>query len=301
MELINKKEMLFQFLTYLLIGTHFAHNVDDSSTHIRLIQNENSNPLNTFRVGLNKFSNYSWIELQRCYLGLIPIQIQQRHSSQENEDNTKNMSPPTILDWRLVSNKISPVYDQGNCGSCWAFATTATVESSVAIQKKNNVVKLSEQQLLDCSSNRFGCNGGYLKKSFDYVKFFGLYPYNIYERSYCAQDNQTCISSSSMTPRIRFRSSQTRSGETFILRSLQNGVVAIGFAVAQPFMFYISGIYNGQCGTVINHAMVIVGYTPQVWIVRNSWGRDWGENGYVYIPRGQNKCQINSYVTAVYV
>lgn len=271
--------------------------------NVRQIQVQNLNPLNTFYSEINHFADLSWDEVQSRFLGLIPIR-----THRDSEDNFS--SSPTAwekavasLDWRMSPGKISPILDQGDCGSCWAFATAATVESTIAIRSGKNVIKLSEQQFLDCSSNRGGCQGGYLSRSFEYVKLSGLYPVHIYNRSYVAMDNQTCLAQSlrrtSPVQPSKIRRARIGNGERFILRSLLSGVVTVGFAVEQPFLFYKNGSYNGICAPVMNHAMVIVGYTLKDWIVRNSWGEHWGENGYVRIPRGQNKCQINSYVIAV--
>jgi C1A family cysteine protease len=86
-----------------------------------------------------------------------------------------------------------------------------------------------------------------------------------------------------------------------MLNALQTGVITIVFGVAQPFSLYNNGTYTGPCAKTPNHAMNVIGYTAQHWIVRNSWGTEWGENGFAKIPRGQNKCRIEDYVVSVVV
>lgn len=303
--------MLFRFLFGLLatLSSLTSANFDQTfelsraqvyQENLRFIEIQNLNPSNTFSSKINHFADYSWDEIQLRFLGLNPIRTHRDFETSLSESPfSSDKKIKTSLDWRASPGKIAPIQNQGACGSCWAFATVTTVESTIAIQKNQTVIKLSEQQLLDCSSNRFGCQGGYLSRSFDYVKNFGLVPSSVYNRSYVAMDNQTCLAQAPRLSTTRIRRFRLGTGEAFIVRSLLTGVVTVGFAVERPFLFYQNGSYNGLCGSVMNHAMVIVGYTPQDWIVRNSWGELWGENGYIRIPRGRNKCQINSYVFAV--
>lgn len=267
----------------LFLLTSAVHSISD-----RLIR-EHDNV--SYTMASNTFSSMEWDTFQATYLGLKHIAAPPKRM--QNEDLPQR-GIPVALDWRL-SNRVNRIQDQGNCGSCWAFATMCTIESTYAI-RTGVLVKLNEQQLLDCSRNRRGCRGGYLVNSFQFARSKGLS--TSYPNPYSARDNYTCFRSPWNVKVSRY---VIGSGESFILNALQKGVVTVAFGVDQPFVLYKNGTYTGSCAMTPNHAMNIIGYDAQTWIVRNSWGAQWGEDGYVRIPRGQNKCRINDYVVSVVV
>jgi len=213
-------------------------------------------------------------------------------------------SLPTSVDWANTSSYVTPVKDQGSCGSCWAFSATGSTESRYAIAT-GVLNSLSEQELVDCSDSygNLGCDGGFMDSAFLYIKANeGLaleseYPYTGTDGK-CESSEYTHYD-----PIEGFQFVQ-RDNETALLLAVVNGPVSVGIQANQlAFQFYSSGILDGNCGTNIDHGVLAVGYNEnsdgKYWIVKNSWGTDWGLNGYVYICRDcdqngdEGECCIN--------
>ena len=221
---------------------------------------------------------------------------------------------PDDFDWR-DKNVVSAVKDQGSCGSCWAFSTIANLESLYAL-KKGVVKTFSEQYLVDCDTEDEGCNGGLMELAFDWlasndggIMYESDYPY--------ANKQQTCKQDSSKFADMKV-TGYVKLGEGTDTFSpvdedemkeflYQNGPLAVALN-ATPLQLYMGGIVDYAswlCGTSgINHAVTIVGYgtgSKDYWIVKNSWGKSWGESGYFRIARGKATCGINYYVTTATV
>ena len=241
----------------------------------------------SYEVGINQF-------IDREYINEYYIETD-NHSLIINEDNNYNEYEynneliPEEYDWRN-KNKVSSVKNQGDCGSCWSFSATGAVESIWAI--KNNILyNLSEQELVDCSFKNNGCNGGSMDYAFEYIINNGLcinnsYPY-VGNQNTCNKDNcQSVISLSNY--------SDIESNDEKLLKRIvyyQPVSVAIQ-ANKRSFQLYKKGIYSDlQCGTELDHGVLLVGYgydnnyNMKYWIIKNSWGSEWGENGYIRILR----------------
>jgi cathepsin L len=213
------------------------------------------------------------------------------------------------VDWRL-SRVLTNVSDQQDCGSCWAFSAIGALESHSAIH--NGILnKFSVQQLVDCSLENFGCNGGTLDNAFNYI----VDTKNIvYERKYPYMGvQQTCntkiIADESNYPDLSSYPSSWAyvSGESteylkYVLKIF--GPVSIAIEVKNNLYFYNSGVYDDYTCTKegINHAVLLVGYgydmkiNKNYWIIKNSWGEDWGEDGYFRILLDdKNICGVLSY------
>ncbi|KAF8687379.1 hypothetical protein HU200_043068 [Digitaria exilis] len=207
---------------------------------------------------------------------------------------TRNL--PWAVDWRNraygggPASYVTGAKNQGpGCGSCWAFAVTATVESINAIRTKI-LTPLSEQQLLDCNLDNGGCSGGYVHKAFDYVVQSGgltfeyAYPYKGRRQGFCPPHLPIAatINGHHHVP----------SYDMFALMAAvaaQPVVVAVQ-ADEVPFKRYGGGVFRGPCGTRPGHAVTLVGYGTtndgeNYWIVKNSWGPNWGENGFIRMKR----------------
>lgn len=192
------------------------------------------------------------------------------------------------VDWR-ESFKVSPVKNQGSCGSCWAFSSVGAVESAWAI-KHNTLYNLSEQELIDCSTKNNGCEGGSMVKSFQYIIENGLcsnfsYPYTA-EDGIC---NDTCKS----LVQISNYSDIIPNQEKMLMSAVQYQPVSVAIqANKRSFQMYKSGIYNDpDCGFQLDHGVLLIGYgydkdlNMDYWIIKNSWSDSWGENGYIRIQR----------------
>ncbi|KAL1131618.1 hypothetical protein AAG570_011232, partial [Ranatra chinensis] len=208
---------------------------------------------------------------------------------------------PDNFDWR-TKNAISPVKEQGDCGSCWAFTATGSLESHYQIRSGRSV-SLSEQYLVDCSrpNGNLGCDGGATTFAFDHIKENGIpteesYPYTEQDGS-CQKRPQ--MKGFKITGYIR-----TESGEE---EHMKNALASRGPIAAtidgnhSTFNFYHSGIhYQPECkDNSPTHAVLVVGYGTEdgqdYWIVKNSWGPAWGDNGYIKMARNRdNNCGIAS-------
>jgi KDEL-tailed cysteine endopeptidase len=198
---------------------------------------------------------------------------------------------PEAVDWRQMG-AVTDVKNQGKCGSCWAFSAVVSMEGINAI-RTGRLVSLSEQELIDCDRAENGCQGGLMENAFEFVKRHGgvtteaSYPYRaangtcknaMYRRAALVM-----IDGHQMVP--------ARSEEA-LAKAVANQPVSVAIdASGQAFQFYSEGVFAGDCGTVLDHGVAVVGYgvnydgTPY-WIVKNSWGPTWGEGGYIRMLRG---------------
>jgi hypothetical protein len=202
------------------------------------------------------------------------------------------------VNW-VTAGKVTAVKSQGSCGSCYAFAVTAALESYVAI-KYNRLQDLSPQQYVDCSSNS-GCGGGNSPTCYDYnlkkakQNSWSCYTYVGYQ--------QTCRYSSSCATQVGITNYyKVASGdEVAMANAVQKyGPVSVAYDV-NGMNSYTGGVWDGSCSTSTNHLVAVVGYGTDdatgrpYWIYKNSWGTGWGEKGYARIIRGKNKCAIASW------
>jgi C1A family cysteine protease len=208
--------------------------------------------------------------------------------------STDNDTLPTVLDWRQ-QEVVTPIKDQGSCGSCWAFATVETVESRVALDHGHGIPPpiLAPQQLVDCSTENYGCSGGSIDSAMQYLSTNGVVQETEY--SYVANDEGQCrfVPGTNRTlykPGPCFR--VTSQNEKMMKQAVvQQGPLTVTIdASAEIFQFYTGGIiYPSECDTELNHAVQLVGYNDSYWIVRNSWGELWGEKGYFRVARGEGE------------
>jgi C1A family cysteine protease len=195
------------------------------------------------------------------------------------------------VDWR-EKYKVSSVKNQGKCGGCWAFSSVGAVESVWAI-KYNILYNLSEQELIDCSLENHGCEGGSMVKSFQYIIDNGScsnisYPYT-------AIDGQ-CDDNCKSLVKISNYSDIIQNNEEMLKYAVQHQPVSVAIqANKRSFQMYKSGIYNDpDCGFELDHGVLLIGYgydktyDMDYWIIKNSWSESWGENGYIRIQRNIN-------------
>jgi C1A family cysteine protease len=196
------------------------------------------------------------------------------------------------MDWR-EHDAVTPVKDQGQCGSCWSFSSTGSMEGAWAIHS-SELVSLSEQQLVDCSKSygNMGCRGGLMDDAFQYViDNGGLDTEEDYH--YTAQDG-TCDEDKQENHIVTFSSfvDVIPNDEDQLKSAVALGPVSVAIeADKMGFQFYKSGVFSGECGTTLDHGVLVVGYGTDeesgldYWIVKNSWAATWGDEGYILLQR----------------
>ncbi|XP_061164739.1 procathepsin L-like [Saccostrea echinata] len=251
----------------------------------------------SYRLGMNKYGDMTSEEVSAILNGARGFSVM--NGSTFLPPN--NLRLPDTVDWR-TKGYVTPVKDQGRCGSCWAFSTTGALEGQ-HFRKTRKLVSLSEQNLLDCDKKSHGCQGGLPEEAFKYIKENGgidteeSYPY--------VGKNQF---------KCKFRPSNVGAKCTGIVNipsgnelQLQKAVASVGpisvaiDASVKTFHLYKEGVYNEKrCSTrQLDHAVLVVGYGvyegDEYWLVKNSWSKSWGMDGYIMMSRNKdNQCGIAS-------
>ena len=211
-----------------------------------------------------------------------------------------NDDAPDSWNWQNHGG-VSPVKDQGNCGSCWTFSTVGCLESAHLI-KYGTLATYAEQQLVDCAGDfdNNGCNGGLPSHAFEYLFYAGgiasedAYPYEAVD--------QTCtVKTSDFILSVGHSTNITAGDETELKAAVYQQPVSVAFQVVDDFSDYTTGVYSSTtCAngpSDVNHAVLAVGYGTDdsgmdYWMVKNSWGTSWGDKGFFKIERGVNMCGI---------
>jgi len=275
------------------------------------IQQHNADPTQTWKMGVNQFTDRTPAEfnMRLGYKHLFEsnsptlksirdqYMIPYSHSGSYNLDTL-----PQTVDWRSTGI-ITAVKDQGQCGSCWTFGSTETIESYWANQTKGQLADLSEQQILDCTPNpddcggTGGCGGGTPELAYaQIIKSGGLasewtYPYTSYFGSAFS-----CQSKSKVAMLKGYTKLPSNEYEPIVNHLATVGPLAINVD-ASSWSAYESGVFNGcnQVNPDIDHVVQLVGYGTDTklnmdyWLVRNSWSPSWGEDGYVRLYRTSSK------------
>jgi C1A family cysteine protease len=247
-------------------------------------------------MGINEFSDLSGSEFSMM-LGFRAEDKPQGELVVLNETGL-----PDSVDW-TTKGAVNAVKNQGQCGSCWAFGTVASVESA-NFNKNKELVSLSEQQLVSCDTKGGdqGCKGGLPDNAFKYVESTGLttesnYPYTSgglmgsASRQLLGGGKNKCDTTKIKGDLVKVTGFKDVKGESQLAAAVAQQVVAVGID-GMSIQHYSSGIFNSSCTGQIDHAVAVVGYSKDYWKVRNSWGKTWGEEGYIRMTRGSDECHI---------
>jgi len=251
-------------------------------------------------MGVNAFTDLTSKEFSDLYMGYLPRQNDYARSQIEHVAPVGQVLADS-LDWR-TKGAVTPIKDQGQCGSCWAFSTTGSVEGANQL-KSGKLESLSEQQLVDCagSSGNQGCNGGLMDDAFEYIiKNKGIgseasYPYT-------ARDGK-CKQVAAVGTVSKYTDVK-KNDETGLMSAVNIEPVSVAVD-AESWQSYRGGVMTGPCGKSLDHGVLLIGYGTEgandYWLVKNSWGTSWGEKGTIRLVRGKNECGIAeaaSYPTA---
>jgi len=243
--------------------------------------------------GLTKYSDMTPEEFKSTLLGYV----RPAERSDVGVLAPKDIDVPQTLDWRN-QNMVTPVKNQEQCGSCWAFSVTENIESMYCMKNQIDCTTfppLSPQEIVDCDTTDAGCDGGDPPTAYQFVISEGGleddsdYPYTGQDGTCNFQSNLVKVTISN------WQYATTSSNE----QTMQNNLASWGplsiCVDAEPWQDYTGGVLMASdCSNQLDHCVQLVGYdmtqaTP-FWIVRNSWGTDWGENGYIRLQYGQDTC-----------
>lgn len=234
----------------------------------------------SYKLGFNFFSDMSLEEVRSKYFGYKKLDDEEPdydYSLLDDEPSNED------VDWEAVG-AVTPVKNQGSCGSCWAFSATGALEGMDFIfNKQTKVNSFSEQQLVDCSRSygNEGCDGGDMNLAFKYVKTNAITTENDYP--YTAKDGK-CQKPHGVLRISGYKTVPPKSSAA-LAHACDSQPISISID-ADAIMDYKSGIFDDKrCGTNLNHGVLLVGYTQDAWKVKNSWSEDWGEKGYIYFSR----------------
>ncbi|KAF8117229.1 hypothetical protein N665_0012s0230 [Sinapis alba] len=247
----------------------------------------------TFKLAVNQFADLTNDEFRSMYTGykgdsVLSSQSQTKSTSFRYQ-NVSSGALPIAVDWRK-KGAVTPIKNQGSCGCCWAFSAVAAIEGAAQI-KKGKLISLSEQQLVDCDTNDYGCSGGLMDTAFEHIMATGglttesNYPYK--------GEDATCnIKSTKPTATsITGYEDVPVNDENALMKAVAHQPVSVGIEGGGfDFQFYSSGVFTGECTTYLDHAVTAVGYSQssngsKYWIIKNSWGTKWGESGYMRIKK----------------
>jgi len=254
----------------------------------------------TSKVDLNKFADLTIAEFSKIYNGM-------KYVNNGTYTYVPSVGDATV-DWR-TKGAVTPIKDQGQCGSCWSFSATGGLEGAHFIGMKA-LVSLSEQNLVDCSTSEGneGCNGGLMTQAFEYVKKNnGLdteasYPYTATGPNACK------FKAANVGSKISSWTNVASGSEASLVTFINKGPVSVAIdASHSSFQLYTSGIYyEPACSSQsLDHGVLAVGYgtdsSHDYYIVKNSWGTSWGNQGYILMSRNRNNnCGIATMATQPY-
>jgi C1A family cysteine protease len=245
------------------------------------IEAHNKDASKTYALGLTVFADLTQEEFASQYLSSFAIEAQP-----QPEPFVNNLTAD--VDW-VSKGFTTPVKNQGQCGSCWAFSATGALEG--LSKAKGNLQSFSEQQLVDCSTSygNNGCNGGLMDNAFRYVEAKGITTESAYP--YTAKDGSCKVDGGA------FKNSKhvDITNCNGLTSAINNQVVSVAVD-ATNWSLYSSGVF-GNCKTSLNHGVLLVGVKNGAWWIKNSWGTGWGEQGFIRLNAGNTcgLCSVASY------
>jgi len=253
---------------------------------------------NTYKMGMNQFGHLTLDEFRKTRFGYRADLRENSTDRSYMEVDQESLSErslagiPDEVDWSK-KGAVTPVKNQGSCGSCWSFSTTGGLEGAYFL-KTGKLVSFSEQELVSCDKVDQGCNGGLMDNADKFIEKAG---------GLCSEDDYPYVSGSGRSKRCDtsctpVAGSQIKSyfdvphKESALEEAVAKQPVSIAIEADQlAFQFYRKGVMTGRCGSNLDHGVLVVGYGTlngvKYWKVKNSWGPTWGSNGYILFVRGK--------------
>eukprot|EP00933_Yihiella_yeosuensis_P011724 TRINITY_DN11932_c0_g1_i1.p1 TRINITY_DN11932_c0_g1~~TRINITY_DN11932_c0_g1_i1.p1 ORF type:complete len:511 (-),score=96.96 TRINITY_DN11932_c0_g1_i1:224-1756(-) len=261
------------------------------------IQEENAKG-HSYTLGITQFADLTVEEFaNRFSLPKRSYELQQKDlwgdlPKLQPVGSARLTSLPSSVDWRR-HGAVTGVQNQGECGACWSFAATGAIEGAWKIAG-GNLMPLSQQQFVDCAGGKWGnegCKGGAPEYAFRFAKYQGVCSLQSY--AYEARSSGTCQDCNVVVPAggVMGFTQVEANDEEALMEAVSKGPVAVSInGQALPFQLYTGGILSAQCSDQIDHGVLLVGYGTDdgkdYWLVKNSWGLEWGEDGYIRVERG---------------
>jgi C1A family cysteine protease len=262
-------------------GTLEEFNFRQNLFNMRVAEHErhNSEPGQTSTQGVNFLTDRTDDEIARL-MGWKDNYARKNVTMAPFDENA--LSSP--VDWR-TKGVLTPIKNQGHCGSCWSFSTTGAMEASHAIHT-GNLISLSEQQLVDCAPMCFGCNGGNMEFAFEYTEFKALeleseYPYQAVKGTCHYDSAKGKVKATTWHAVLPLSPAALKA-------AISEQPTSVALKADQPaFHQYTGGIVTSGCTTPANHGVLAVGWgiegSQEYYIVKNSWGPEWGDHGFIKI------------------
>ncbi|XP_055805602.1 zingipain-2-like [Solanum dulcamara] len=266
------------------------HRFKTFKENVEFIESFNQNGTQNYKLAINKYADLTTEEFTASFMGLDTSLSQQESAATTTSFKYSSVTEvPFSMDWRKRGS-VTEIKDQGVCACCWAFSAVAAIEGAYQIAN-NEQISLSEQQLLDCSTQNNGCNGGLMTHAYNFLlenNGEGITT----ETNYPYEETQSVCSTQQSAALVTISDYEVvPQNESALLQAIANQPISVGLAASQEFQLYGSGIYDGSCNSKLNHAVTLIGYGTseedgtKYWIVKNSWGSSWGEEGYMRIAR----------------
>jgi len=259
----------------------------------------------TFTLGHNQFSHMTFEEFEGQFLNLHMEPQWSMTNKFKNlrysSEGRRSLAGADEFDW-VSKGAVTPIKNQGQCGSCYSFSAIGALEGAYAI-KTGDLKSFSEQNVVDCDSKDMGCNGGDPFQVYDFITAQGgaceetSYPYaGVQEQC----EKCTVVPGSAPSTYV-----QVRPNEDAMMDAVNTNPVSVAIGVSRQLQMYQSGVFNGICAAQLNHGVLTVGYGSDstggdYWKVKNSWGTTWGEDGYFRLSRESDKASCGMLEHASY-